>query len=401
MKKINETGLFVRIALLSTLLIGGVIGLTSLIAPFTGWDIDQTHRLQHMHLQIWYFIGGFVLGAGFRIVPQLSGSGLPNSWGPPLAGLLYTVSGLLWIFAMPLLYPNPGDFHAVLTVGVLLESIVWSVFCGFLLYSICTSERSGVWQPVTCVALVVLLLSSAASAVGWSGITTQGSFDMEGVRMGYRGFLFVGVPLLAMGISGRALRKKEDPDAPYLIGVFLIAFSMVSFAQLFQASWIQTAGLYTFLPGFALFAYGISFHRQYDRLNIPGFYHGVVVAFSFVLIFAVLYLLNWLLVVNVLYRGLIHVWALGFLTVLIVAYGTWIFPSAAGRTPINSPSSLVAIYLLAAGTLLRVFAPVIVTQTGATGPVFNQLLLAGGLLQYTGIAVFAVVLWPNLPSFYS
>ena len=398
MQHIKYTGVFVRIALLSALLIGGLIGLTSLIAPYTGYPIDHAHRVQHIHLQTWYFIGGFVLGAGFRIIPQLTARPLPDLPVPQVASVLYVGSALIWVFALPFVLPDPGQGGLFLvSIALFIEMVVWGGFVVVLMNSLWFARKEGVWKGVAAAGLLVMFGCVLSNVVGWAGFSdVLDVIGMTWVRRGYMGFLFVGVPLLAMGICGRALRKKEDPDWAYMTGAALISLGTVAFAGIVRLPFLTTAGAILFLPGFIVFAYGIAFHRQFDRLNIPGFSHGVVVAFSFVMTVAVFYTLDQFTGVPLQTRGMIHVWALGFLTVLIVGFGTWIFPSAAGRVPINSYSTVMAVYVLGTGTLLRVLAPLINAAFGGAG-LYTILLLGGGVLQYTGIAIFAVALWPNLP----
>ncbi len=388
-----------RTALLSTLFVGGLIGLTSLLAPFTGWPIGAAHRFQHIHLQSWSFIGGFVLGAGFRIVPQLSGTEPPDNQLPRLAGLLFAGATLIWVFVLPFAGWKTSIPGLAIAFASVIELVVWGIFVSMMFRALWNARKKGCWKGVVAAGLTGIYLCVLLNAIGW--MSRVGWLDLAGtpmIRRGYMGFLFVGVPLLAMGICGRAIRQPEDPDWAYLCGVILVTTGTVAFSRVIPSDTLAYTGSMFILPGFVLFGYGISFHRQFDRLNIPGFSHGVVVAFSFVLAFALFFTLRTFTDVPFANRGMIHVWSIGFLTVLIVAFGTWIFPAAAGRTPINSPSTVVAIYILATGTLLRVLTPVLVSVTGGDGTVHLLLLLCGGLLQYTGIAVFAVTLWPNLPA---
>lgn len=405
MKTLDQSGIFVRTALLVMLLIGGLIGLTSLIAPFTGLPIDQGHRLQHIQLQVWYFIGGFVLGAGFRIIPQLTAQPLPDERIATVASMLYAISAAGWVFGFPFLFPDPGTGKWLFLGWQIMELLVWGSFVVCLLYCLYYSRQNGLWIGVVSAALVCIGLCSCLSFWGWLAGMNVLSIGLPGaaggvkwVRQGYMGLLFVGVPLLAMGISGKVLRKKRDPDWAYLCGVVLLLISLLSFSQVVSGDRIQEVGTVLFIPGALLLGWGIQFHKQGNRLNIPGFSHGVVVAFSFVFLFAVLHVLQVHFEVMIMYRGLIHLWAIGFLTTLIIAFGTWIFPSAAGRVPINSPSILIAIYTIAAGTMLRVLVPPGLQYGYLSSSMMDAGLFGAGLLQYTGVWIFAVALWPHLPS---
>ncbi len=397
----SHIGIYVRLSLLTFLLVGGLIGLTALFSPFSGWFIDRSHRLLHIHLQTWFFIGGFLLGAGYRIIPQLTAVKLSGGTTPRIGSMFLLTSAVIWIFVIPLIWPPVGIWRHLVLLVVLLEGGVWFCYLFTLLPCVLTTTKEGAWTYVLAAGLTLVGLSFGVGAAGWIG-HVYGS-EMISVSLsafGRESFLFLGVPAMAMGISGRVVGKKGDPVLPYVLGVGMVLLGFVPFLSL-PGSLVAPVWLnYLLLPGFLLLAWGMRLDQARHRLNVPGFVHGVTVAFVFLGLFILLYYLRLTTDVPILRRGLLHLWVIGFLTILIIGYGTWIIPSAAGRVPINSPSIVIAVYVTGAGTLLRVLGP-----AGAFSGIsiaygsayFTVLSFGGGLLQYTGVAIFTVALWPELP----
>lgn len=400
-QRLNPTGIYVRVALLVFLLVGGLIGLTSLADPFTGYTIDTVHRSQHIHLQVWFFLGGFVLGAGFRIIPQFTGAEAMPRWAPALSAVFFGICAVLWIFVPPVLVHSSLSYSFFIPLISILEGLVWFLFAVTLLPCYFRARKKGVWRWVACAGTLAIGFFAAISMIQWVSLADPfQSAVTPWIRKSAFGFLFVGVPLLAMGICGRVLRKSGDSNLTYLSGVVVLVFSTLSFSGV-AGAWIpEYLGSIAILPGFLLLGHGIQVHRQMNRLNIPGFIHGVIVAFSFIFIFSLLHTVVHWTSIAIPFREFVHLWGVGFLTVLIIGFGTWIFPSAAGNVPINSPSIPVSVYMVATGTLLRVTGPILGGMVGWTGSSREVLMFGGGLLQFTGVAVFAVALWRHLPPIY-
>ena len=387
-------GRFVRTALFAFLVIGGPIGLSALLAPLTGRPLGIAHRLLHAHLQTAVFLGGFVLGVGLRFVPQLSGRQPGAARLRGAAAWAFAGAALAMVVAVPFQPWYPAVLGPFVAAAAGVELAVWLLFAVTAIRALAGARHAGPWRIVCGAGVVLLLAAAAIQTVGWTlfALRLAPGPGVAALFAGWRLFLFSGVPLLALGVAGRVLRRPGDGWLAYGAAAGLVAL-LGAGAVVPGAKALTGARALGLLALAGLLPVGLALPQQATRLRLAGFRHGVWIAFGFVGVYALLDAAGWLLEAPIPDRERLHVWAVGFLTTLVVAFGSWLVPAGAGASAVDERAVRRAVSLLAGGTLLRVGA-----YLAAGGDALATLSFGGGLLQYAGVAAFAMALRGRVPS---
>lgn len=413
---------FLYASLIIVLTSGAALGAVNLLhmasrgAAVTLWPaLTQVHA----HLQIVGWVGLFIMGVAYTVVPRLKGMTFP---APKLAvaSLVVTLAGILLRAASQPWPPNVSTAASMAVSGVLVLAGA-SMFAGIILHTLRTSKlpaegferyiRSGViWMWVGAasnLALLVVAVRQGTNVVPEALQTAYFTSQLWG---------FMGLMILAIGQrvhpdflglkapSARALSSLFWPINGSLV-LLVVAEALQAFPHGRALDYVYLAGALGLAGSLIAFLLAMNiFHRPAQDLRSMG------VDASHVKFMKTAY--GWLLVSALMLLGLStyqaasgqpfpyfwtgalrHALAVGFVSTMIVGQASRIVPVFAGNK-LYSVSLLTPIFwLLTIGTAMRVGGQITGGLWGGPG---LAIMGISGFLQWVALGLFGYDVWRSV-----
>lgn len=373
----------------------------------------------HAHSQFLGWVGLFIMGVAYTVVPRLKGTVLWKE-GLAIASFWLILSGLvLRIFAQPLSTNLLGWIGFLLSGFLELAGIVlflWIVLKTMARGTIAPEffenylKAGLVWMVLGALGNVIIILVTAIEGV----TVIQESYLAPYITSQLLGF----ITMMILGIGWRTHPEflgLKSPDAKYqplLFWTLNLAIALLvagEVGQIFMpgaaTSWINlVAGTVTGIALLAQFVLINPFRKPIMDLTALG----VDRTYEKFIKTAYLWLItgSLLLIVISLYQGITgravpyywltafrHIMAVGFVTTMIMGQASKIVPVFAGAW-LYSPLMLMPIYLLLTfGNLLRVGSQITAGVWG--GPSYIVMAISGFLLWFATI-LFSFNLWQSM-----
>jgi hypothetical protein len=384
-------------------------------SPFSWATLIQVHG----QVQVWGFVGLFVMGIAYHAVPRFRGASL--GWvDTTLARMsLWLVLAGITLRAAQLGLPLPWAYPVVMVGSValligaglfawvigrlLLKGLDWEGYEGYLL-------AGAIW--------LVLAAAYQVGLIGWlwwtGGIVLSPAFNESYLTLLFFGFVL----MMTLGMSARTLPVflglKRGHSVAVAVALWLVVTGSILLAAgqglggaQAWAQWLAAAGgllllvgVVSFLSGLRLFESGDLTLPDLSRQGIPSSYRYFIrVAYAWLLAAA-------LLGAYLSFRPALggpptamteasaarHALALGFVTLIIVGMATRILPVFSGNRLFSARLQQLAFWLLFTSAALRVSVELVWSYGSALDP----LLSTSGVLGLAGIAVFAANIWLTL-----
>jgi hypothetical protein len=400
---------FILGSLFLTLTLGATTGMVNLLRIAAGGDVAISHRQIHGHTQVLGFAGLFLMGIAFHALPRILGIGGERSLAARPAFWLMFLGVVLRNAGQPLNVDAAGRLLSLASAA--MEGAAGLLFARFV-FGALSGARSGKYGPAD--PLLRFVRAGTVYFLGALGINAAQGIWLAGhletalpvsltepfYFVSLYGFLLAWVygfgNRLVSLFLGVGPARKGSPEAALLLQAGGVALFLASFAPrlaLSAALALRDAGLASVAFSALVFLAGHGFlwrRSTLPALRTPGSPTlAIRAAFGCLGLWALLELAavglsraTSLPAQNLWWSDAArHVFAVGFVTLLIVGMSLRILPVFSGK-PLWSPRLAHATYaLLLAGVAMR-----LLQYPGALWPVFYE---AGS---YMGIPVVLALL---------
>ena len=408
---------FLKTAILFTLTGGTALGAWALVAMALRGQlggIDRGVIQVHGHWQLFGWVGLFVVGVAYHILPRLTGVPLPShrvaawSWGLLTAGAVLRFSQSL----------DPGGLRTgLLGASVLLELGGALLFAWTVLRILRAARPLPAYQRFLAhgtawfVAAALLNVAHAADLVG------SGRFEISPwLNVPYLTVFLVGfVTFWIFGVSLRTLPVFMGlSERPRLAAALATPLSIATaFAAASEGLFLRGhapaagaafgAGLAAMALLLLAFPFALGIFLPAREAPEPGVDRGyekyVRVAYAWLLLAGLMLLAFSAAVLSG--HGLDHAYVgayrhaltVGFITTLMVGMAQRIVPVFRGVPLYSARLMNVTFWLLAIGNVIRV---VFQSLSAALGPAWLRVAGVSGLLELVALVLFAVNLWKTM-----
>ena len=408
---------FLKTALLFTLTGGTALGAWALVTMALRGSlggIDRGVIQVHGHWQLFGWVGLFVVGIAYHILPRLTGTPLPSHRVAACSYGLLTVGAVLR-FAQSL---DPGAARSLLLcAGAALEVGGAALFAWTVARILRAARPLAPYQRYLAHGTAWLVVAALLNLAHAADLVVSGRFEVSPwLNVPYLTVFLVGfVTFWIFGVSLRTLPVfmglRDRPRlAAALAAPLSIATAFTAVAEgLFLRAGTPFAGaafggglavLAFLLLGFTL-ALGVPFPVRADPE--PGVDRGyekyVRLAYAWLVLAALMLLAFSAVILSG--RGLDHAYVgayrhaltVGFITTLMVGMAQRIVPVFRG-VPLHSPRLLEwTFWLLAIGNVIRVLFQ---SLSAALGPRWLRVAGVSGLLELAALVLFAVNIWKTM-----
>ncbi|HLB26492.1 MAG TPA: NnrS family protein [Dehalococcoidia bacterium] len=417
---------FIAAALFFGVVVGFPLGLT--LAHAAAQDSNLGGRWQplvqaHGHLQLFGWIGMFVMGMGYRLVPRFTGVRVRPRALVPLT-LVLMASGLaLRGLAQP--FADESPLAAVFVASAALEAAGTLVFSGVVLRCLATGRREAflyspffaagaVWAAVAALLGLVFVIAAARDSA-----TTLPALRASALTfVGLYGFVVMFVLAVSMRTFPIFFERRPARPLPTLaawalanggIAAYAAAFIWKSYDHSVDVRLLQTAGFLA--AGVALLALLVLlriFEGQPVRLRtsarrsmrfVRSAYFWLLVAAALEVYFSLRALADELPPTHFQTDAVRHFIAVGFATAMIVGMALLVVPRLAMRRAQARPARLIAPVLLVlvhGATAARGAGSLLADETRLEAGYWT--MSVGGMAAVVAMVVFAVYLmWPVRP----
>jgi len=408
---------FLKAAMLFTFTGGAALGAWALITMAVRGQLGGLGRgvIQvHGHYQLFGWVGLFVVGIAYHILPRLTGVPLP-SYRAAAASFLLLVGGTILRTAQAL---DPSAVRSTLLVGGALAELAG---CGIFFWIVTRilSAQPGRLQPYQgylTLGTAWLGISALLNLTHAYYLSSRGEFEVPPtLNIPYLTVFLVG--FVAFWILGVALRtlpvfmglKARQGAASGLLLPLTGSVALLAVGEGLLLDGKSDAGRILFgvgglglAAGLSLFTWALGIlrpageaepglDRHYEKFLRLG-YAWLVISAAMLAGFAVLALAG---------RNMDHAFVgayrhaltVGFITTIMVGMASRIVPVFRG-VPLYSPLLLeMTFWLLAVGNLIRVLFQ---SLSGIYGPVWLKVAGASGVLELAALLLFGVNLWKTL-----
>lgn len=402
---------FLRWALVVALTLGFTTGVAMLLLRGLGVPLGVgwiTHTQSHGVAQLFGWAGLFVMGMAFHVVPRFRNTTVPYPW-PQRAILVLVLAALMLRFTGQTLYTMAASNAILVASGVALLAGV-GLFAGLMGYAL--RRGSAPHGPAEPWLWAGIMWALAAAAIHLAIVARMGadgspaapiSWDNAFIHASVIGFLgnFV------LGVSRRtlpafmALSPTRQPLAQSAFWAVNIGAATQAAALLFGLSpWWVAGSAITELAGIVAFVAAIRLFepRNGKRPYMPGAYRRyeffVRASYAWLLVAALLQAtqsssraanMSFLAILDA--APILHVLALGFVTMMIMGMASRMLPMFEGAELPHQSLMDVAFVCLNASVVLRlVFG--LFFRAGA-----NAGLAVSGILGLIALTAFALVAW--------
>jgi uncharacterized protein involved in response to NO len=408
---------FLKAALLFTFTGGAALGAWALITMAIRGQLGGLSRgiIQvHGHYQLFGWVGLFVVGVAYHILPRLTGVPLP-SYRAASASFVLLVTGALLRTAQAM---DPSSARSTLLLGgALLELAGCGVFF-WIVTRILTAQpgRLQPYQSYLTLGTAWLGISALLNFTHALYLVSRAEFEVPPyLNIPYLTVFLVGfVTFWILGVSLRTLPVfmglKARPGVASALAVPLtLSVALLCVGEGLLLYGAGDVGRYLFGAGGLGLAAGLAFFtwslgilgrsgeaepgldRRYEKFLRLG-YAWLLISGAMLAAFSVLALLG---------RDMDHAFVgayrhaltVGFITTIMVGMASRIIPVFRGVT-LHSPLLLeLTFWLLAIGNLIRVLFQ---SASGLYGPIWLRVAGASGVLELAGLLLFGYNLWRTL-----
>ncbi|RME48045.1 MAG: hypothetical protein D6795_13355, partial [Deltaproteobacteria bacterium] len=428
---VEESPLFqtyIRGAILLALLWGGVWGVINLLriahaSSFTALNLVSAQG--HAHIQIFGWVGLFIMGVAFHVVPRFMNTVLPHpraaagAFWLMAAGVVLRVLGQVFFSRIPLA-------GGVLIASGAMELAAIVLFAGVIVQTV--RKGGGKIETYLWFLSAGLLSFVVAGVIGLIGTVEMARWATPFFPFSWLGVLrhlqlYGFITCFILGVSLRAfpfllgLRSPWEGMAKWAFVVYgggvilqIVALSLDRSLLAFLAALLELSGGALFVYALRIFEPPeIVFPEAHVDRGIFWFVRAAWIWFLISLGMLVMIRLEawralspWghaLIGAHPFWDATTHAMALGFITMMILGVGFRVIPIFSGRHALTGWGVKLSFLLLCSGVVLRVFVQPFVSV--APTPRIFALMGASGLLAYGAMAIFGVVIWramSNAPS---
>jgi len=419
-RRLHEENLyrrFLKAALLFTFTGGAALGAWALITMAIRGQLGGLGRgiIQvHGHYQLFGWVGLFVVGVAYHILPRLTGIPLP-SYRAASASFVLLVTGALLRTAQAM---DPSSVRSALLLGgALLELTGCGVF--FWIVTRILAAQPGRLQPYQgylTLGTAWLGISALLNFTHALYLVSRAEFEVPPYLnipyltvflVGFVTFWILGVSLrtlpVFMGLKARP-RVASALAVPLTLSVALLCVGegLLLYGAGDVGRVLFGAGGLGLAAGLALFTWSLGIlgragetepglDRRYEKFLRLG-YGWLLISGAMLAVFSVLALLGTNMD-HALVGAYRHALTVGFITTIMVGMASRIIPVFRGVT-LHSPLLLeLTFWLLAIGNLIRVLFQ---SLSGLYGPIWLRVAGASGVLELAGLLLFGYNLWRTL-----
>jgi len=417
---------FIAAAVFFGLIVGFPLGFTLAHAAAQGSNLGgrwQPLVQAHGHLQLVGWVGLFVMGMGYRLVPRFTGVRIRPAALVPLTFVLMASGLALRAWAQP--FADETPLAAVFVASAALEAAGTLVFSGVVLRCLASGRREAflyspffaagsVWAAVASLLGLIFVIDAARdSATTLPALRATALTFME-----LNGFVVMFVLAVSMRTFPIFFERRPARPQPTLIAwavanggiaAYTAAFVWKSYDHSVDVRLLQTAGfLAVGVALLALLALLRIFEGKPVRLRasarrsmrfVRSAYFWLLAAAALEVFFSLRALADGRPPTHFEADAVRHFVALGFVTTMIVGMALLVVPRLAMRRAQTQPARFVApalLVLLHGATAARGAGSLLADETRMETGYWT--MSAGGMAAVVAMVVFAVYLfWPARP----
>jgi metal-sulfur cluster biosynthetic enzyme len=331
----------------------------------------------HGHLQVVGFVGLFIVGITYHVLPRFKSSDLamPHLALPSIA--LVATGAVLRTVTQP--WADAEAVAVLMVVSAALELMGAAAFLAVVTTTLASAQRMN-FDRYVLTAAAWFVAASAANLLLVSEIARDGDSVIPGSRDGplLEMYFFGFITLFVLGISIRvlphflSLRPSQERYftpalAIYSAGVLLRVGSgwLEAYSSWSQPDWLLAGSVYAMAAGVLLFIFGLNLHRPSvrDEASDAAGPHELLIRTAYVWLAIAFAIEIWYATKGAagdfrpdfLENGAArHALALGFVTQMIFGVGSRALPAFAGKKLHSEKLVLIAWVLINMATLQRV-----------------------------------------------
>ena len=407
---------FLKAALLFTFTGGAALGAWALIVMAVRGELGGIGRglIQvHGHYQLFGWVGLFVVGVAYHILPRLSGRELP-SYALASVSFVVLVAGTILRAAQAL---DPGGVRSsLLLLGAVLEITGCAIFAWTVARTLLPgAARMEAWQAYLLIGTLWLLFASLLNLTHAWYLSSRAAFEVPPfLNVPYLTVFLVGfVTFWILGVSLRTLpvfMGLHSRQAPAWLVAVPLALSVAVMA-IGESSYLAgggSAARITFALGglalavcLAIVTWGLGIFgraatepgldRGYEKFIRLG-YAWLMVSGVMLAVFSVL-ALRGADMDHALVGAYRHALTVGFVTTLMVGMASRIVPVFRGVSLYSTTMREWTFWLLLVGSVMRVLFQVL---SGLDGPVWLKVTGASGVIELLALLLFGFNLWKTM-----
>ncbi len=409
---------FLKAALLFTFTGGAALGASALVLMALRGELGGIGRgiIQvHGHYQLFGWVGLFVVGVAYHILPRLAGAALPSYRLATLSFVLL-VAGTILRAGQAL---DPGAFRStILLLGALMEVAGCGIFA-WIVARILVPRMTGLeaYQAYLAIGTGWLVLASLLNLAHAWYLSSRAVFEVPPfLNVPYLSVFLIGfVTFWILGVSLRTL--------PVFMGLSaLTSVAWIVSVPLALSLLVMTIGESSYLAGggdaarvafgagglglaacLFVFTWALGIFGRASGEKEPGIDRGyekflrlgygwLLVSGMMLAVFSVLAMrgadMNHALVGA--YR---HALTVGFITTIMVGMASRIIPVFKGVPLYSARLREGSFWLLATGNLMRVLFQ---SLSGFFGPIWLRVAGVSGVLELLALLLFGINLWKTL-----
>jgi uncharacterized protein involved in response to NO len=408
---------FLKAALLFTFTGGAALGAWALILMALRGELGGIGRglIQvHGHYQLFGWVGLFVVGVAYHILPRLSGRNLP-SYGLASLSFVVLVAGTILRAAQAL---DPGGLRtSLLLLGALLEVAGCAIFAWTVARILLPwAARMEAYQGYLLIGTLWLVVASLLNLSHAWYLSSRAVFEVPPfLNVPYLTVFLVGfVTFFILGVSLRTLpvfmglNARQSPAwlvaVPMTLSVMIIAIGESSYLAGggSAARIVFAVGGLALAACLAVFAWALGIFRRaafrepgldrgYEKFLRLG-YAWLMISGAMLAVFSVL-ALRGADMDHALVGAYRHALTVGFITTVMVGMASRIVPVFRGVPLYSTTMREWTFWLLALGNVMRVLFQVL---SGLFGPVWLKVTGASGILELMALLLFGINLWKTM-----
>ena len=386
---------FIKGSIITTLLLGGPLGVMILLSIFLqveGAAVFSQKLLQlHAHFQLFGWLGLFIMGIAYHVIPRFKASQIPSKNLADLSFLL--VAGGLVVRGLQLFLPEESQLAAFSAVLQTLGAITFT----YVIYrTVQASEQPR--EPFEGFVYAALIWYTVGSILNLASTLSPAS----GMREAFIHSMLLGFAtnmIMAVGVRTMpvflGLRQAEEKHINYILVsynaavILRVAALAMGLSALLQLTVVLEAiALIAFIYTLNIFAKPeidlppMEASKNLER-SVKGAYIWLIAALM-------IDLYNNFLGGGFYIRGAyLHAVTVGFISMMIFGYATRIIPIFRGVDLHSLKLADTALYLLIGGNILRVVLELFQPLTASLNPILGL----SGAITLAAYAVFSYNIW--------
>jgi len=417
---------FLKTAIILTLTLGATMGAMSLSRIAFSRSLEPgsilwwpSHIQVHGHAQIFGWVGLFIMGVAYHVLPRLKGKSLPHPGLAEASFWLVLVGLLLRVISQPAFVAFPGLGEWVTVSGV-LELMGVSFFAWIIWKLVLGPEPLNLYEKFLLAGTIWFWAQTAVGLAliqgmrAWTQNYIPKALDVPYLHLQVWGFIIFWI----LGISLRTLPVfmglKQPKTSWVAFSFWALNLGVLLNAGAQFANWAYPASLWPEVRGFgaalellAAFAFVAGIHlfekpaMNIEEAGVDRRYESFVrIAYVWFMVAAMMgsgYAIYEALTGDTVGHALVgayrHAVTVGFITMMIIGMSARIVPVFKG-VPLHSGRMLKGtFYLLNIGNFCRVFFQASIPVFG----LFSYALMGmSGWMEVTALTLFGINLWKTM-----